>query len=208
MQEAIASFRIAGVALDAAEVETSVVASLKHRGRAEFSRRSEAVAVLMQEARSSKGPMDTETLCAWHRLLFTGIEVEDPGRWRSYGIEIVRSATAGSNDVLYTAPPLERVAAEMARFFAWLNSPQDQPVAVKAALAHLWFETIHRFSDGNGRALIEHVFAGSRALPFSFSRQVERDDRVARIALGPHLPLSRFVMRPAHRPHNRDGSCG
>lgn len=186
VQEAIASFGIEGVALDPAEVVASVVASLKHRGRAGIARRSDAVAALMLEARSSKSPMDAETLCAWHRLLFTGMEVEDLGRWRSFGIEIIRSAAAGSNDAHYTAPPPERVAAEMARFFAWLNAPQDQPVAVKAAIAHLWFDSIHPFSDGNGRigrALIEHVFAGSRALPFSFSRQVERDKKAYYAAL-------------------------
>lgn len=180
VQEAMASFGIEGVALDASEIEASVVASLKHRNRAAVSRRSDAVAELMLAARSAELPLDAGRICAWHRLLFTGMEIEDLGRWRSFEMEIVRSAAAGSRDVLYTAPPPERVEAEMAQFLAWLEQDQGLPVAVKAALAHLWFESIHPFSDGNGRlgrALIEHVFARSKALPFSLSRQVERQKK-------------------------------
>ena len=54
------------------------------------------------------------------------------------------------------------------------------PVPVRVALSHLWFESTHRYSDGNGRigrAIVEHVFAGKAALPFSLSRQIEADKR-------------------------------
>lgn len=179
-QEAIASFRIEGVSLDPGAVEASVIASLKHRNQAAISRRSDAVVELMLDARTTRAPMTQELVCGWHRLLFFGIEVEDLGEWRSFELEIVRSATAGTQDVLYKAPPPDRIADEMAVFFDWLNRPDDTPTAVRAALAHLWFESIHPFSDGNGRigrALIEYVFAGTNALPFSFSRQVERDKK-------------------------------
>ncbi|MBQ4809466.1 Fic family protein [Phaeobacter sp. HS012] len=186
VQEAMASFGIEGVALDASEIEASVVASLRHRDRAAISRRSDAVAELMLTARRADQPLDSARILTWHRLLFTGMEVEDLGRWRRFEMEIVRSATAGPGDVLYKAPPPDRLEAEMAQFLDWVNADQGLPVAVKAALAHLWFESIHPLSDGNGRigrALIEHVFARNRALPFSLSRQVERDKKAYYAAL-------------------------
>jgi Fic family protein len=181
VQEAMASFGIEGVALDPAEIEASVIASLKHRDRAALSRRSDAIVELMVAARQAEGPLTREILWEWHRLLFFGIEVEDLGRWRQFEIEIVRSAAAGSNDVLYKAPPPDRVGAEMSAFIDWMNDKPEMPAPIVAAIAHLWFESVHPFSDGNGRvgrAIIEYVFASrSRALPFSFSRQFEKDKK-------------------------------
>ncbi|MGB0901452.1 Fic family protein [Halocynthiibacter sp.] len=180
VQEAIASFGIEGVQLEARDVEASVIASMKYRGAADITRRSDAVAQLMLAARDLAAPMTAEILGDWHRLLFFGIEVEDPGQWRRFDIDIVRSAVAGSDDVLYKAPPPDRVALEMEQFLDWLNTDRAMSAPVKAAIGHLWFESVHPFSDGNGRigrALIEYTFAGVRALPFSLSRQIERDKK-------------------------------
>lgn len=186
VQEVVASFGIEGVALNAAEIEASVIASMTARDRLAPTRRSDAIAALMLAAREGRVPLTADTLGAWHRLLFTGIEVEDRGVWRRHDIEIVRSAVAGQGEVLFRAPPPARIEAEMAGFLGWLNGPLTMPLPIRAALAHLWFETIHPFSDGNGRigrAIIEHVFAQGRALPVSLSRQIEREKKAYYAAL-------------------------
>ena len=180
--EALASFAIEGVPLQAEEIEASVVASLAHRDRAAGPvKRTDAIADLMLEARAGEGPLTVDRLHHWHALLFHGTEAEERGQWRSFPMEIVRGPTGRREDVLYTAPPPDRLAAEMARFLAWL-AEAPHPVPIRAALAHLWFESIHPFADGNGRigrAIIEHVFASDPggALPFSLSRQIEADKR-------------------------------
>ncbi|WP_138470134.1 Fic family protein [Poseidonocella sp. HB161398] len=176
--EALASFAIEGAPLAAAEIEASVVASLAHR-QAVPQRRTDAIAELMLEARAGQGPLTAAMLQHWHRLLFHGVEAEERGQWRSFAMEIVRRPTGRPEDVLYNAPPPERMEAEMDRFLAWLAA-DARPLPLRAALAHLWFESIHPFADGNGRigrAIIEHVFATEAALPFSLSRQIEADKR-------------------------------
>ena len=178
-REAVASFAIEGVALSASEVEASVVASLAN-GCAAPQRRSDAVAELMLDLRTGQGALTEGRLHHWHTLLFHGVALEEKARWRSFEMVIIKSARAGREEVLYTAPPPEQVPGDMADFIAWLNTASDLPTPVRAALAHLWFESIHPYSDGNGRvgrAIVEHVFAGDVAMPFSLSRQIEADKR-------------------------------
>ncbi len=200
--EAVASFAIEGAALRADEIDASVVASLAHRG-AEPQRRTDAIAALMLDAREGQGGLDEERLFHWHRLLFHGVELEDKGHWRSFPIVIVRGAAAGPEDVLYTAPPPEAVPAMMAEFLSALTIDR-RAVPIRAAVAHLWFESIHPFSDGNGRigrALVEHVFARDAALPFSLSRQIEADKQgyyaalqAGRTSAGDHIDATTFVL--------------
>jgi Fic family protein len=75
--------------------------------------------------------------------------------------------------VHFEAPPSDRVPEEMAQFIAWFNNsgPHGRgamPAIMRAAIAHLWFETIHPFEDGNGRlgrAIAEKALAQSLEAP-------------------------------------------
>lgn len=65
----------------------------------------------------------------------------------------------------FVPPPPERIAALLDDLLAYVNG-DDHPAAVQAAIAHAQFETIHPFTDGNGRtgrALI-HVILRRRGL--------------------------------------------
>lgn len=96
----------------------------------------------------------------WHRLVLPEGLGSDwrgkaplLGQWRTHKepMQIV-SGTIDNPAVHFEAPPSDRVPAEMDRFLVWFNDDSlDWPGIARAAIAHLWFETIHPYEDGNGR---------------------------------------------------------
>lgn len=95
----------------------------------------------------------------------------------------VVSGPIGHERVHFEAPQADRLANEMKRFLVWFNQSQNIDAVVKAALAHLWFVTIHPFEDGNGRiarAIADMALAradGSKERYYSMSAQIEAERR-------------------------------
>jgi Fic family protein len=88
------------------------------------------------------------------------------------------------NKVHFVAPPPERLQLEMTTFFQWWNDGGKKTDGIiRAALAHLYFVTIHPFDDGNGRlarAIADMALAQDEGLSrryYSLSAQImkERD---------------------------------
>jgi Fic family protein len=75
------------------------------------------------------------------------------GGWRTdqSGAMQVVSGPVGREHVHFEAPAAKRLENEMSAFLDWLNAGQESDPVIKAAIAHLWFVTIHPFEDGNGR---------------------------------------------------------
>jgi Fic family protein len=48
-------------------------------------------------------------------------------------------------------PPGDQLRAGVEELLVWIESPPELPTVVLAALAHYQFETLHPYSDGNGR---------------------------------------------------------
>lgn len=120
-------------------------------------------------------PLDEKTLFAWHRMICQGrTDLRDIGRYRTHPepMQVVSGKIYDPN-VHFEAPPSERVGAEMARYLDWFNrtapgGSDPLPVLTRAGIAHLYFESIHPFEDGNGRvgrAIAEKVLAQSLGRP-------------------------------------------
>ncbi|QYZ65255.1 MAG: hypothetical protein OI74_16835 [Gammaproteobacteria bacterium (ex Lamellibrachia satsuma)] len=86
----------------------------------------------------------------------------------------ILSGPYGHEKVHYEAPPATQVPDEMAKLINWYNqtSPLDGdksiPGIARAGIAHLWFEVIHPFDDGNGRvgrAVADHALSQSLSYP-------------------------------------------
>lgn len=92
-----------------------------------------------------------------------------PGRLRPGAIHITNSTT---QQIVYEGPDHEVVPGLVDELIASLNAGNDQPIIVRAAMAHLNLTMIHPFKDGNGRmarALQTMVLAREGILAPEFS---------------------------------------
>jgi Fic family protein len=102
-------------------------------------------------------PITAERLFGWHAALFptgrSGMLKIVVGGWRTEqsGAMQVVSGPAGREHIHFEAPEASRLDNEMRAFLDWFNADQTSDPVIKAAIAHLWFVTIHPFEDGNGR---------------------------------------------------------
>tara|TARA_R110002020_G_scaffold36134_9_gene108639 strand:- start:1529 stop:2629 length:1101 start_codon:yes stop_codon:yes gene_type:complete len=115
-------------------------------------------------------PLSHAGLFAWHTMLASGrTDLIDIGRYRTHDepMQIVSGADYAAR-VHFVAPPSRQVEAEMARFVDWFNQSEALPPVTRAGVAHLYFESIHPFEDGNGRigrAISEKALSQSLGQP-------------------------------------------
>jgi Fic family protein len=145
------------------------------------------VEMMLDATRNYEEPLTEDRLFAWHSSLFpsgrAGMRRIETGRWRtdSDGPMQVVSGPIGRERVHFEAPAAARVSAEMQVFLDWFNASGNEDWVVKAALAHLWFVTIHPFEDGNGRiarAIADMCLARSEKSSqrfYSMSAQIRRE---------------------------------
>lgn len=158
--DVLKSSAIEGEHLDAEQVRSSVARRLGMDigGLKAVDRHVEGVVEMMLDATGHyQQPLTAERLFAWHAALFptgrSGMHAIRTGSWRddSTGPMQVISGPIGRERVHYEAPAASRLENEMQAFLAWFNAENERDWVVKAAIAHLWFVTIHPFDDGNGR---------------------------------------------------------
>jgi Fic family protein len=160
-EETIKSSAIEGVKLDPENVHSSLARrlGLEAGGRtAHKDRHVDGVVEMMLDATQKfSRPLTRERLFDWHAYLFPDVRTSREkfrvGAWRDdrQGPMQVVSGPAGRHKVHYQAPSAVRVESEMRKFLAWFEGNEQEDPLLKAAIAHLWFVTVHPFEDGNGR---------------------------------------------------------
>jgi Fic family protein len=192
-QEALTTSAIEGEKLDPESVRSSVARRLgldtSGAPIREGKRNIEGLIDVLQDATlNTQTPLTLERLCQWHGALFptgfSGMQRIDVGTLRSVPMEIV-SGAIGHSKVHYAAPPAEGLAEQVDAFLMWFNQtqpqvgPQPMDGLVRAAVSHLWFETLHPFDDGNGRigrAILQLALGQDMGQPgriVTLSRQIE-----------------------------------
>lgn len=191
-EDVLKSSEIEGETLDKDQVRSSIARRLGMDAGAlpKADRNVEGVVEMMLDATQSYSePLTQDRLFAWHAALFpagrSGMRKIIVGAYRDDrdGPMQVVSGPVGRERVHYEAPQAGRVENEMSVFLEWLEGETPADLVLKAALAHVWFVTIHPFEDGNGRiarAIADMMLARSEASSqrfYSMSAQIreERD---------------------------------
>ncbi len=159
-EEVIKSSEIEGEILDREQVRSSVARRLGMDigALAPVDRHVDGVVEMMLDGTQDyASPLTAERLFGWHAALFptgrSGMTRITVGAWRTdqSGPMQVVSGPVGRERVHYQAPEAAKLPTEMNAFLTWFNAPGETDPVLVAALAHLWFVTIHPFDDGNGR---------------------------------------------------------
>lgn len=111
----------------------------------------EALTYTRRQIASAKGlPLSTRLLCQAHKRLMKGVRgaEKQPGQLRRSQNWI--GGTRPGN-AAFVPPPPEVVPDAMAKLEKWIHATDPLPPLVRAGMAHVQFETIHPFLDGNGR---------------------------------------------------------
>ena len=161
IREAMKTSAIEGEFLSREDVSSSILnqlgAQLPHTPPTD--QRSIGIGEMVVDVRTTfKEPLSQEMLFHWHRLLMKGNRTINAGSWRSQSepMQIV-SGRVGHEIIHFEAPPSDWIPDEMERFILWYNRSapgRENSILhppIWAGLAHLYFESIHPFEDGNGR---------------------------------------------------------
>jgi Fic family protein len=191
-QDVVKSSEIEGEILDIEQVRSSIARRLGMDIGAlvPADRDVEGVVEMMLDATGNyKDTLSAERLFDWHASLFptgrSGMSKIIVGAWRddSSGAMQVVSGAFGRERIHFQAPEAARLDKEMDAFLEWFEERPKTDAVLKAAIAHLWFVTVHPLEDGNGRiaraiadmALARSENSSQRFYSMSAQIQLERN---------------------------------
>ena len=184
VEEAVNTSEIEGEYISRMDIRSSIknMLGLNPKIIPVHDKRAQGIAELMLDVRKTfKEPLTKAKLFHWHVLLMSGSSHThlQIGKWRKgeEPMQIV-SGQYGKWIIHFEAPPSKNIPEEMKKFIRWFNdTAPKKPKAiefapVRAAIAHLYFESIHPFDDGNGRigrAITEKILSQGFGYPIMLS---------------------------------------
>jgi Fic family protein len=192
VSEAIKTSEIEGEYFSRADVMSSIRNNLglnEHPDLVKDKKAQGAGELMVLVRKEYTTPLSKELLFEWHRILLGESKRLKIGMWRTHKDPMqVISGAIGKEKIHYEAPPSAKVPYEMEKFIEWFNDTapsgkkEIKKAPVRSAIAHLYFETIHPFEDGNGRigrAIAEKALSQTigRPVMLSISQVIEANKK-------------------------------
>ena len=143
--ESAASSRIENLTASARAIAEAEIGTSHRKNAAEVVANTRTMLAALELA----GNLRASSLLAMHRALMEETDPMHAGRWRTEQVWI-GGGNLGPHLALFVPPHQDRVVAAIEDLMKFI-ARDDLPVLAHAALAHAQFETIHPFTDGNGR---------------------------------------------------------
>ncbi|MEA3642548.1 MAG: Fic family protein [Lamprobacter sp.] len=196
LSEAIKTSAIEGESLDRDSVRASLLQLIAQDSvapRHQDEKAAGAAALMVDVRKHWAEPLDDALLGRWQSMVVVHqpLSLVMRGLYRNAPEPMrIVSGVYGRERIDYEAPPAATLYQEMALLLNWYNrtNPLTAKPAevisgpVRAAIAHVWFELIHPFDDGNGRvgrAIADHALSQSLGYPTlaCLATAIERDRR-------------------------------
>lgn len=151
-------------------------------------------------------PICLNVLCELQAMLVRGTrgEMYDSGQLRQRQVFIGERELGIEESRFVPPPPGDDLVAGVSDWEKWINAKDEIPLVVKAAVGHYQFETLHPFSDGNGRlgrlvVVLQMIEAGTldypvlNLSPWLRARKAEYKDQLLSVSeTGDYDPWVRF----------------
>jgi Fic family protein len=143
--ESAASSRIENLTASARAIAEAEIGTSHRKNAAEVVANTRTMMAALDLAAN----ISSASILAMHRALMSETDSTNAGRWRTEQVWI-GGGNVGPHLALFVPPHHGRIPDAIADLVKFIDR-DDLPILVHAALAHAQFETIHPFTDGNGR---------------------------------------------------------
>jgi len=187
LSEIIATSLIEGVELKRDSVRSSLHKKLDiafDRTKDNSTKNSDSLTELYLDSRFNQEALSIERLHRWHCAIFEEYDSVlypvNKGVFRNHNDMQIVSGSIGREKVHYQAVPQKKIEPLMQQLIEYINNSSENFI-VKSAVAHLWFESVHPYDDGNGRigrAIVNYILAKDGGLDnryYSISSAINED---------------------------------